>query len=993
MYLSENKKEKEGIYLSFKKKMIKGMLGLSILYATLQLGNFFEVTEANALGGSNSKTKPYYGDRLKYMNDPPPVSISFTSKSSLYNYYGHGDNPPNTMSEEYYKNRFLWYSIVPREDPSNWESYMARMKENNQQELGTKYWEIDYYADSSMIEDYRFNLKTGQDSPFDTDGKRDGYNTGSKVVTYGKYKGYYYEWRYLGYNADGEPIGNPYFPDDYPASNDSDNYWRGKNWQYQSWFDGYANFYQTDWDRPGNKDKKIAWFNKYLKPAHPDLFKGGKDASYWVDYLSMRNNPELSTGIVEGWHKSGGRYYYKSFVMKSPERPNLRLTNFTIKEKDTKRVIGTATRSTTSPFSFDISYGSKDQYIHQSKTYIIEGTIKNMYSEGMNAHDTNYTPVHAELAIAYDDTVHKTNEYDEIYKGSNGCQPTSPTNSIKYNTSQKFSCEFTIPNNFSNEIEIGLRIANGFDLLGDNTNNEDDESYLVFERSPNDMAIKNTIEFIDQDGVVTEEVMPDHAYDVRFYVTRPEGDTPVGAVGNAQNPFTTLDIRATDKGTVSVSRKVVATQVLNKGKTIVVTANDLITPKTNVIEACAKINSIHVTKGQNIMNGNDGEVCKKIQSDINISVKDFAVKPKSVYLPTGLNTSYETLNFDFVVTNFNEQGYSKDIPYVIKKGSTVIKQGILQDVPANLPTFTTVALSNIPLTQGTHGFRIEVNPVPRAWFESVAGVTNPYLDNVATNSITVHKTPAVVKCNVENTYNSWTTTYSVYEWWGYQESHYHYGYTYGNQYYPGYWHTYCVTTGTNSYTQTINHYEEYKIDKVYFRSKITDDNNGGWINIKGGTEGKVKAGYGFEIKVVAKYTTNINTAPKPWSSGCSGKAVSPSTGSVKATERITLTMPFNDLYGNKVKYTLDASVSGSWYNETQTYQMDERPVFGGLKNTREIFVNEGAKDGTYQIKIETDGNFHGSYDKPYTKNLCDIENVNITIVGSDRDDLKTHITQ
>ena len=311
---------------------------------------------------------------------------------------------------------------------------------------------------------------------------------------------------------------------------------------------------------------------------------------------------------------------------------------------------------------------------------------------------------------------------------------------------------------------------------------------------------------------------------------------------------------------------------------------------------------------------------------------------------------------------------------------------------------TNVTLSNVPLSAGTHNFSVEVNPSPRKWLESVQGVSNPYADNVANNAIQVYSPPPTVKCNVENTKNTWKTTYSIYEWWGYEDSYWVNGYWNYNSkgqkttWTPGYRHYYCVTTKTKSSSETINHYEEYKITNVFFKSKLTTDNNGGWIDIKGGAEGKVKAGYGFEIKVVAKYTTNINEAPKPWSSGCSGKWVSPITGTVKATEQITLTMPYKDLYGKEVKYTLNATKTGAWYDETQTYQMPVRDAFG-LKQTREIFVNENAEDGKYKIKIETDGNFQGSYDKPYLKALCDIEEVNITIVGSNKDDLKTHITQ
>lgn len=986
------KEKRREIALNFRKKIIKGLLTLSMVSSVFLISDYLHPQEAHALGGAVDVRKNY-GDRVG-METPSPVSIEFTPNASQYSYYARGDTPKNIFYEENYKGRFLWYSMVPRQGATVYQAYMARMKENLQQSVGTRQYEIDNYATHSSSNSFRYNLKTGSDSPWDSDGRSDGYNTGTQEVTSGPFAGKYYEWRYLGYSSEGNPISNPYFPDDYPASDNSDNYWKNRNWVVKSWNDGFANFEPTVWDYPGNKAKKVEWFNKYFKPAHPELFTNGRDASWWADRLSMRNDPTLSTGIVEGWHNKGG-LFYKNFVMDSPKRPNLRLTNFTITDQETDDVIGKATRNTTDPYDGKLSVSTNNEkYIEKGKTYTIFGTIKNMKEPGLPAHNTTYKPVDIELIVGYDETVRKYNEVDEVYS----CEPTSPTTSIKYNTSQDFACSFKVPEDFQKEIEIGFRIPEGFFLKGDNANNEDDISQIIFEPSPNDMAIKKTIDFIDQDGNETDTVIPNQTYDVRFYVSRPAGKTPVGAIGNAKNPFTTLDVRATDKGTINVKREVVSTEVLKKGKTIEILVNDIIAPKTNVIEACAKINDIHVKKGQNILNGNDGEVCRTIQSDINISVKDFVVKPQVLYLPTGLTTSYQTVKFDFMVTNYNEEKHSKDIPYVIKKGTTIIKQGTLPNVPANYPIFHSVSIDNIPLSAGNHGFTIEVNPQPRKWLESVKGVTNPYLDNVATNSILVVKPPAVVKCDVVNTQNLWTTTYSIFEWWGYEDSYWVEGYwNYdwnGKQTYytSGYRHYYCVTTATKSSKLTINHFENYEITNVFFRSKLTEDNEGGWIDIKNGKTGKVKAGYGFEIKIVAKFTTNINTAPKPWVSGCSGKSVDPVVGDVKATERITVTMPFKDMGGKNVKYTLNANTSGAWYNETQNYEMPMRDAFG-LKQTREIYVNEKAKDGTHQIKIETDGNFMGSYDKPYTKHLCDAVTVNIQIIGANTDDLKTHITQ
>ncbi|TGV27340.1 hypothetical protein EN829_042655, partial [Mesorhizobium sp. M00.F.Ca.ET.186.01.1.1] len=220
-------------------------------------------------------------------------------------------------------------------------------------------------------------------------------------------------------------------------------------------------------------------------------------------------------------------------------------------------------------------------------------------------------------------------------------------------------------------------------------------------------------------------------------------------------------------------------------------------------------------------------------------------------------------------------------------------------------------------------------------------------------------------------------------------------------------HSYCVTTPDESWTETIDYYERYTISAIMFRSKLTKDQairdganpndpNVGWVNIVNGKPGQVKAGYGFEIKYIVKYQTNVFSAsPKPWSATCSGKTVNPRHGAqVDAPDTIQVTMPFNDKSGQPVKYNLNSSSeSGRWDNLTQTYEMPYHNAFN-MKNTREVFINETAKDGNYPIRIDTYPFFYGSYDKPQTsKFLCDYKIVTIQVIGANTDDVKSHVTQ
>lgn len=103
--------------------------------------------------------------------------------------------------------------------------------------------------------------------------------------------------------------------------------------------------------------------------------------------------------------------------------------------------------------------------------------------------------------------------------------------------------------------------------------------------------------------------------------------------------------------------------------------------------------------------------------------------------------------------------------------------------------------------------------------------------------------------------------------------------------------------------------------------------------------------------VIAEYHTNLyDDSPKAWSSGCSGLSVSPTIKKATSSSKVTITMPFNDVSGQPVKYVLFGTNTGSWGHEVQTYDMPTRNAFG-LTQTNEIFTNETAKDGNFRFGL------------------------------------------
>ncbi|MCM3593464.1 hypothetical protein P4U99_22940 [Brevibacillus agri] len=965
---------------------------ITVLGVALGLSASGEITnksaEAKGFGSGKPRTIEHYGDR-----DPTkdsPVYITFNPEyrdkngnpSPQYKEYG----ADKKFWEELYRGEFHWYSPVPREDATAAERDMFQMLENRMRKYKGAYL---------VDEDYSWNLKKGRSTP----GQQDylGDNTGTTLITTGPYRGKHYEFRYLGLTPDGIAVENPYFPPDIPPK-DSNN-WHPERlaWIKEPWDVGLTTDTKYDHD-----PKKVEWIRAYFLPANPNFRIPGKtddeSAKYWASVFSVQSNPEKSTGIATGFHQKGNHVYYLTFTMKPPAKPNLRMIEFAITDKETGQIIGKVTRNPDNNKDLTVKRENLSQFVTVGKTYVMTAKVKNMIVPELAKHDTTHTPITLDQMYAFDETSYQYGKWD--IEKEDSVLPALPMAKIAYGGIATFdkqngsvtTWEFTIPPVVNKEIVFGTRIPLGFYEKGDNINTEDDEATIRFKIEPEDIGVSSQAQLLDSNGNVTVDVVPFKTYGLRFTVNKAFGKKEVGDPRDPSNPFATVEVEVSDKKTIKTLKGVAKEVLTPEGKRVAIDVPNAITPSTSIIEATWQIAKLHRDNGQSTDFSNDGPYTQTWASEINISVKDFIVKPQAIMRPKEKEAGKENLTFQFDVMNANAEKQTKDIPYVIRSQGREVYKGSVS-VPANKYITVTASVPNVPLFFGEVPFEVEVNPVPRKWFEFKKDGSNPYEDNISYNAVHVYQNQKPnAKCEIVHPQNNWQTTYSLYEWHGHQESYEscHTGKD-GNEHCRTVY--YCVTDWDNSWEETISHYERYEIKNVFFRSKLTDDTQGGWVDILK-QPGKVKAGYGFEIKFVVQYTTNTYSAsPKPWRSGCSGKTVSPGWSSVQTPQSITVTMPYTDQSGQPVVYNLTpTSTSGSWDNKMEVYEMPMRNVFN-LKNTREIFVNEGAKDANYTIQIDTFP-FYGSFDKPPTTDiLCDQKHVTISIKGANSDDLKTHIIQ
>ncbi|WPS85436.1 hypothetical protein SMD22_02050 (plasmid) [Brevibacillus halotolerans] len=974
-------------------------LGLIIGFSTHdQLKHEPIKAQAGFSGGNAPKVIPDYAGRDP--NTDPPYSFIFNPNFNgpQNKYYGSKVR----FYEELYRGEFLWYSKVPPADATEADKDMLTMYENRLRRwtAGSCDGKPCYLADFN----YNVNLKTGRSEP----GKQNYIKGGTTLVVAGPFAGKWMEFRYLGYSFDGNPADNPYFPPDNPPKNGVWEPWK-KNWILEPWNKGLTS--ETAYDQ---MKEKTQFFIDYFFPANPNFRRPSMsieaDAADWARKFTLQSDPTRSTAIVTGFHSINGKIYYASLLLKTPPQPNLRLITYEVYDKETNKLIGQQLinpdnnkdfKETRNYFDLEGKKVEKAT-IEKGKTYVIKAKVKNMIVPELGGKDTTHVPIRLNQKYAYDLTSHKYGEWDETYL--NSVVTTNPATTIKYGETIDFSkqqkgrggemtWEYTVPNEVEKEIVFEADIVEGFKKKRENTWSQDDVGRLRFSIKTEDISIGDAL-LIDSNGNQVEDVIPNQTYGLRIFVKKFEGDKIVGDPNDPKNPYASIDVEVTDKASVSrtIPGTVAKESLTKQGDMIAIDVPNAITPQTAIVFAKWQIAQKHRDNGQSQIPTNDGWRSKMWSSEVNISVKDFRVKPQAIMRPKEKEAGKENLTFQFQLMNQNKEKQTKDIPYVIRSQGHDIYKGSVS-APANKSIPVSVSIPNVPLFFGEVPFEVEVNPDPRKWIEFKRDGSDPYKDNKANNAVHVYQNQLPnAKCEIVHPQNNWQTTYSLYEWHGHQES-YESCTTDKNGNERCRTIYYCVTDWDKSWEETISHYERYEIKNVFFRSKLTDDTQGGWVDILK-QPGKVKAGYGFEIKFVVQYKTNsYSAAPKPWRSGCSGKTVSPGWSSVTTPQSITVTMPYTDQSGQPVVYNLiPTSTLGTWDNKTEIYEMPMRNAFN-MKNTREIFVNEGARDAKYNIRVDTFP-FYGSFDKPPTDDiLCDSRQIVLQILGANSDDLKSHVTQ
>ena len=200
-----------------------------------------------------------------------------------------------------------------------------------------------------------------------------------------------------------------------------------------------------------------------------------------------------------------------------------------------------------------------------------------------------------------------------------------------------------------------------------------------------------------------------------------------------------------------------------------------------------------------------------------------------------------------------------------------------------------------------------------------------------------------------------------------------------------------------------------------FRSKYTKDKNlgtkkDGWVSMINSNDSIIKAGYGFELKVIVEYKTNaILNNPVEKNNTTNGTFVTNLNGSINITPEVFIEIPGSNnrvilsstghegtKKGLTVKQTKDNVIENSMHVSEWEFTIKES-TSNGVKQPGKIFIPENLKDGDYKISIYTPPvsgvSSLSEYNTFKYSSLCDRKDTNVTVKGSATDDLNSHITQ
>lgn len=413
----------------------------------------------------------------------------------------------------------------------------------------------------------------------------------------------------------------------------------------------------------------------------------------------------------------------------------------------------------------------------------------------------------------------------------------------------------------------------------------------------------------------------------------------------------------------------------------------------------ATISNVRIHPINEYTDGGSRKTSYLITYDANLNVDGFMnSNDVTMLVETSINIGGKTVSFPDLLTVGSNKNISHSVNDVTISSSGVMTATVFLNY--NEHTYETNYINN--KATGTTSIRLITSPFNGKNTDKATGTDN------SDGSLLMGGGSLNNNCLITRTKNNWSVTHRKVAWSSTNKSYV------GADGLTKTFKKYSISSDTT--LSPINYYETFNIESILFRSKDTMDKKlgtDGWIDLLNASQkdlATIKAGYGFELKVISKYKTNVkNTMPSlpNYVASSSGNFYNNTSkdANINLPKDIYIELPGSNSTRKILSVTgFSGTTQGINVQETDestssetikkfTYTIKATNTLG-IKESSKIFTPTSLKDGNYKVSIYTPP-IAGvpSVNKGAYSTMCDRKDVNITVKGSYTDDLNYHITQ
>lgn len=913
-----------------------------------------------------------------------------------------------------YRNYFYFYSPVrPRDVKKGLADYSGLYENWLTRKTGqVGAWDTRHLLVSTNPTNSKYNLNFKTKAiPIQRIRDSKGGNTyveSTNVDKYGQFAGMNGEWRYLGYGADGSSVGNGFFPADYQSNYNALSYnYVVKPWNTQGWAKTFVpgSSYDSATASSTNAAVKKRYEQKLravnlLREQSPTMKK--KSTAWWMDRLSLMSDPiNDSAQFRAAWTPYGQGRYVESVLINEKEQRNLMITEMIVRNSETGAVVAKFNRSKAGVEKGVQTYFG-DKKLYTGVAYDIEAKVKNLSNKETALSET-------ELEIGYKKNYNANVDYPSDFKGANGNEYNQMLTGkpIPAKGTKSFTLrDVVIPEDARDTtLRFSSLVGAGHRQVQDNLNTDDDIGVLPIQvvGKGGDVELGN-IQLINESGKAVANPVPGEKYKIRYHYTYSGADvryptyrTRSDDKGNTWSEFAgyvyptvpvsvTSTINRTLPGKVGQSipgdvirETMTQNSQVRNGQKFTFTTPEYHVYETPKIKAQGDFNIGGGYEGYNSVGGNDAG-SKEWNREYDYSIENLQVVPRTERSPVDgrLNVAVSFTAVQDLPEEAEKAGFEQAVDMAVEiDGKThYITEHLTAGKNKNITFETTV---DAKIGQVIHATAM-VNDTAQAWetdlltqsnnkastgfISGLVTSANHYSNDLNANTAGFLTNAMLFPTDEaweSNTKNEWTQTYEIHDITGEPVS-------------------YKTGATTNRFfkyrnesveEKDVRQEESYQIQEVLFKSKYTKDNEmgdnkDGWVNMETAENlPRIKAGYGYELKVTVKYDTNaLETQPE--------RTLIPSFGNRnERTGNATLVRPYHtapNIPDDLFVKTSDGkilSVSGArgtmkglepdannGKDGVYSYTLKASNPFG-VKEQGKIYVGEDVKDGQYGLEVWT----------------------------------------